>query len=56
MQNGGYCENDTKKQAEKQAGASGLWDDAGNYDSDALAADSDSAGFDSYVFVPFIMG
>lgn len=55
MQNGGYCENDAKKKTEKQAGASGFWDDDGYYHSNALTADSDSTGFYSYLFLPFIM-
>ena len=55
MQNGGYCENDTKKKAEKQTGTSRFWDDDGSYHSDALTADSDSTGFYSYLFLSFVM-
>lgn len=55
MQNGGYCEDDAKKKAEEQAGASRFWDDDGHHGSDALTADPDSAGFHSYLFLSSVM-
>lgn len=55
MQNGGCCEKYAEKKAEKQEGSSGVWDDYGDYHSDAVTVDPDSAGFHSYIFFPSVM-